>query len=358
MRSTPAAERPENRIESENYRLSDSQWPSSKTTISYSFYVDWAFGDSARNSKFSNIDFLNRADVAQIESAMDAWERVSGVEFVRVADSASADVRIGIENWLDSDGPGGTIGTAWSWSSGGVRTAAAITFDPAESWTPTALYDNALHELGHAMGIKHSDVPNTVMSGPPHTSYSDQPGRDVLTHDDVRAAKEIFGWRPVASGNGSFHARNDHLRDAVSAGTGHNRLNLYGGDDIAFGRAGNDTIEGGAGHDDLYGDNGYRTDRTTELRPDLAGNDSLNGGSGNDRVDGQSGNDRIDGGTGDDTLTGGQGRDTFVFGRNHGRDTVTDFTNGQDRIDLSALGDQAPSFTELLGAASAAGGGG
>ena len=38
-----------------------------------------------------------------------------------------------------------------------------------------------------------------------------------------------------------------------------------------------------------------------------------------------------------DTLTGGTGTDTFVFDRDNGNDVVTDFTNGEDLIDLSAF---------------------
>ena len=44
-----------------------------------------------------------------------------------------------------------------------------------------------------------------------------------------------------------------------------------------------------------------------------------------------------DGASGDDTLTGGAGADHFVFDPNHGNDVVTDFTDGEDLIDLSAF---------------------
>ena len=40
--------------------------------------------------------------------------------------------------------------------------------------------------------------------------------------------------------------------------------------------------------------------------------------------------------TGVDVLTGGAGADVFVFGADAGADTITDFTPGEDRIDLSA----------------------
>jgi parallel beta-helix repeat protein len=80
------------------------------------------------------------------------------------------------------------------------------------------------------------------------------------------------------------------------------------------------------------------------------GNDTLQGLAGNDTLSGGAGNDTLNGGAGVDTLTGGAGADTFVFGsrldsyRNYSTggairvDTVTDFTAGKDRLDLSALG--------------------
>ena len=52
---------------------------------------------------------------------------------------------------------------------------------------------------------------------------------------------------------------------------------------------------------------------------------------------GTAGDDIIEGGTTDDTLTGGDGADTFVFNQDSGYDTITDFTTGTDKIDLSAF---------------------
>ena len=45
------------------------------------------------------------------------------------------------------------------------------------------------------------------------------------------------------------------------------------------------------------------------------------------------------GGSLDDTIEGGDGADadTFVFTPDHGTDTITDFADGEDLIDLSAL---------------------
>ncbi|MCP5091751.1 MAG: hypothetical protein GY949_12585 [Gammaproteobacteria bacterium] len=52
------------------------------------------------------------------------------------------------------------------------------------------------------------------------------------------------------------------------------------------------------------------------------------------------GNDRLDGGTGDDVLTGDTGADMFVYDigsggtKNQGTDTITDFADGTDLIEV------------------------
>lgn len=55
-------------------------------------------------------------------------------------------------------------------------------------------------------------------------------------------------------------------------------------------------------------------------------------------LDGGAGNDRLEGGLRDDVLTGGVGSDTFVFRGWFGTDRVTDFTDGEDLLDLRGLG--------------------
>ena len=78
----------------------------------------------------------------------------------------------------------------------------------------------------------------------------------------------------------------------------------------------------------------------------LTGNDAANrleSGAGNDVLIGNGGNDVLIGGIGGDTLTGGAGADSFVYQSNAdsavglGRDVITDFTRGSDRIDVTAL---------------------
>jgi Ca2+-binding RTX toxin-like protein len=98
-----------------------------------------------------------------------------------------------------------------------------------------------------------------------------------------------------------------------------NVINGTPGNDNQTGTSGNDIINGSEGDDVLTG---------------LRGNDVLNGGDGNDILSGGKGFDTLNGGLGNDNLVGGAGNDVFVLGAGLGIDTISDFTNSQDTIQL------------------------
>ena len=136
---------------------------------------------------------------------MDAWESVCGVTFREVADSANADVRIGWQPYRNSpaddkyetDREGGYLGKAWTWWENSTITKTSIAFDPEEPWNTRngpLLYDTALHEIGHVLGIGHSNVSGVVMSGLPFTQYADPNpnGRDSLQPDDIAGALALW----------------------------------------------------------------------------------------------------------------------------------------------------------------------
>ena len=104
-----------------------------------------------------------------------------------------------------------------------------------------------------------------------------------------------------------------------------------GGQDRIFGGEGDDHLNGGSSADAIYGEEG------DDVIEGGYGPDRLFGGEGNDTLTGGEDDDLLVGGEGNDALTGGAGADTFVFGRDHGTDFITDFGNGDDVIDLSAL---------------------
>jgi Ca2+-binding RTX toxin-like protein len=118
------------------------------------------------------------------------------------------------------------------------------------------------------------------------------------------------------------------LGNTITGNSGDNRLRGGGGKDMLGGGDGDDDLRGQAGLDTLIGGDG---------------DDILRGGDGNDRLNGGDGNDTLIGGAGGDKLTGGADADVFRFNiaahsPNAGAaDQITDFTRGEDLIDLSGL---------------------
>jgi Ca2+-binding RTX toxin-like protein len=105
--------------------------------------------------------------------------------------------------------------------------------------------------------------------------------------------------------------------DLILGGGARDDLAGHAGADILIGNQGRDRIDGGAGGDALFGGDGR---------------DRISGKRGNDWIEGGAGGDRLLGGAGNDTLAGGQGKDKFVFTDGAGRDRITDFQDGLDRI--------------------------
>lgn len=95
-----------------------------------------------------------------------------------------------------------------------------------------------------------------------------------------------------------------------------------------------ENIDGTVGRDTLSGNNNTNT---------------IDGNEGADIIDGEDGNDVLIGGTGNDVLTGGLGEDIFVFedaDKFRGTDTITDYVDGVDALQLSGFG--ALGFEDLI----------
>ena len=120
--------------------------------------------------------------------------------------------------------------------------------------------------------------------------------------------------------------------DTLKGSMGNSEIKGFAGNDTLHGRAGNDTINGGAGEDELYGNRG------ADMLFGDGDNDTLFGGAGRDQLFGGKGDDMLWGGRGNDVLIGGGGKDVFGFGENFGRDRITDFQIGMDKIYLDYVG--------------------
>jgi Ca2+-binding RTX toxin-like protein len=164
----------------------------------------------------------------------------------------------------------------------------------------------------------------------------------------------------------------------VNTGTIHGDI-LFGiGDDLLDSMKG--TIEGtvsGGGGDDVYkigkneialiedNDDGIDTvysTRSHELADNFenlylmgkrnssaVGNDEDNilfGNKGRNTLSGGAGDDEITGGRGDDAMSGGDGNDMFIFNKGDDHDSIVDFVDGQDTIQLGGF-EGVTNFEEL-----------
>ena len=281
---------------------------------------------------------FSETEKAAVRQAFAAFSAVSGLTFFEVAPE-DGDFKFGAYD-MDVMRPGAG-GFAYYPDNGfGWDLSSDVFIDDALAANPHIL----LHEIGHALGLKHSfegtdilapdldNYANTVMS---YTSGG-SPG-NVLGPLDIDALRYLYGdtdakGRQIASWSWdqatlTLTQTGSELADDI---------NGIGGSDIIYGMGGNDRIRtrgggsrvfGGDGDDEITGGNGanyFDGGNGNDTLRGGAGNDELIGGAGNDNLNGNGGNDRITAGDGDDqiylygtygafSIDGGAGRDMVQF---------------------------------------------
>jgi len=177
--------------------------------------------------------------------------------------------------------------------------------------------DDASHEFyGHDIVLNGNQMTGGRFTAYYHWFIDDTDGEWYYNYEfrgfniaaaDLQAAMESLGTADDRALIAQMLSRGDQVV-------------LSSGADWFRGYRGNDQLAGGGGRDTLLGD---------------AGTDTLKGGDGNDR---------LEGGRDADVLTGGDGADTFVLAALPGRDRITDFRDGIDRIEIRS---GANSFDDL-----------
>ncbi len=190
--------------------------------------------------------------------------------------------------------------------------------------------DNSGTLNGDVSGTQGDDV--LINSGVTNGDVTLGNGADTYRGIDVG---RVSGF--VDGGFGNDVLRGGSTGDDLRGGDDNDLLKGHGGNDTLDGGTGSDTVSGGRGDDTVSGGNGKDHIRGNDGDDQLdggKGGDILSGGRGNDALNGGSGKDHLKGGVGDDTLTGGSSADDFVFSSGGERDTITDFQDNTDTIQL------------------------
>ena len=139
-------------------------------------------------------------EVECIDAAFKVWDDVTPLTFTRVANAADANIHLGFESGDHGDGspfdgPGNIVAHGFYPRNGRIH------FDEAENWRDWRsgngggqdLWNVAIHEIGHALGLGHSRLSGAIMY--PYVSN----GRHTLSEEDICGILSLYPFRSGAS---------------------------------------------------------------------------------------------------------------------------------------------------------------
>jgi VCBS repeat-containing protein len=147
----------------------------------------------------TDLPTYNSCFMTELENAFAAWQAVSNIQFVQIADSNVAvnsddgyfaHIRIGAHA---IDGASAVLAHAYFPPPNGGTISGDLHFDIAENWQCTAGAGQldfgvvALHEIGHTIGLQHSSGALAVMNA----FYN--PSLTSLQSDDINGARALYG---------------------------------------------------------------------------------------------------------------------------------------------------------------------
>ncbi len=309
---------------------------SGRETITWQFAGTSEPADLPTDTTYSGWTAFEAAEKAAFKAVLAHIETFLNVDFVEVSSSSDPDLNVGKVTF-----PGTTAGY------GGINyNFSGTTILSLDSYV---LYDNSLdlsldaytnlllHEMGHALGLKHPFSSPTLPAGEDSNkytvmSYTENPDNgefsDAMMLYDVLALQDIWGAADYHTGNSRYTGSRTDTVDTVwdtggtdifdaGAKTTDVTLDLRQGHFSMFGTYDDVVIAYGTKIENAKGGSGDDTIIGNTLANELnggTGNDTLRGGGKGDTLKGGAGRDILDGGKGNDTLIGGGRGDTLKGG--------------------------------------------
>ena len=314
---------------------------------------------------------MNAVQQQAAKDALALYSEAANITFVLVA-AGTGSINFGTADL--GNGIGGWAYYPRSYSGSNDNTAAGdvwITNRYASYNNPTPgswEYQTYIHEIGHAIGMKHPGNYNAGGGGTPGPylptgedshqytvmSYYSGPSygsTEPITPQvyDVATIQYLYGVNSnTRSGNDTYTFSSSLQVKTIWDGGGTDTfdassqtsavgIDLHPGAFSSIAGTNNIAIAFGAAIENAIGSNYNDT-----LKANDAGG-TLDGRVGNDALLGGAAADRLIGGAGTDTLTGGGGADVFAFAAGDSsavagkHDLITDFTVGADKIDLTGI---------------------
>ena len=343
--------------------------------LSYSFinknsvFDDFNY-DSETNSNilWSSLDEFNLVQKTALRNVISEWSQVSGITFMEVEESETTvgDIRLGLSSEVqslvgDATGfaylPGNfypSSGDIWFNSNandlfGGFVTS---TFENSEFKPGSLAYYTALHEFGHALGLKHpfetlpeaksvlssnlDEISNTIMSYTYVANDSSVLGLNIYPSTpmsyDISAIQHLYGKNVSFGiedttyyfGDGQFYFETIWDPNGVDTifydGNYSLNINLIPGSGSFVGKEvetyGNNSNYSEYAIPNIWLSNNTEIENVIGSRGNdvIRGNylnNEISGGLGNDFIFGEDGNDVIKGGPGSDNVEGGAGFDVY-----------------------------------------------